>query len=328
MYKMNGKFILVLILSISLVCLFSTRLGQFEAWARNAYPVHNLDTGLNYTTIQEAINANETQDFQTIFVDAGKYYENIVVNKSVSIIGENKWTTIIDGNNKGDAVYIESKNVQISGFTITNDLNNIVIGSNWFLTLPPHTYFPVTGVVIRDNLICNATWGVYINTGSGNNRIEGNIIQSHLDYGIMLMASSDNVIVDNTVMNNHGGIGCIQSKDRALDWWVPSQNNTVYQNNFVQNTPQAVSESVWSSMNIWDNGAIGNYWSDYQTRYPNATQANGIWNTSYEIDAYNIDHYPLVDQIIIPEFTPVLIMPLFMIAALLAVIVYRRKRTR
>ena len=53
-----------------------------------AEQVHNLDTGLDYETIQEAINANETIDGRTISVDAGTYYENIVINKSISLIGE------------------------------------------------------------------------------------------------------------------------------------------------------------------------------------------------------------------------------------------------
>jgi len=73
---------------------------------------------------------------------------------------------------------------------------------------------------------------------------------------------------------------------------------------------------------LWDFEGEGNYWSDYEERYPNATEIDGtdIWNTPYEIDADNIDHYP-----IIPEFTSFLILPLFMVTTLLAVIVYRRK---
>ena len=43
-----------------------------------------------------------------------------------------------------------------------------------------------------------------------------------------------------------------------------------------------------------------------------------MWDAPYEIDADNIDHYPIV-----PEFPSFLILPLFMIATLLAVIVYR-----
>jgi hypothetical protein len=56
--------------------------------------------------------------------------------------------------------------------------------------------------------------------------------------------------------------------------------------------------SVINSSNAWDNGyrSGGNYWSDYRTRYPKATEnrSSGIWETPYVIDANNTDNYPLV----------------------------------
>ena len=42
----------------------------------------------------------------------------------------------------------------------------------------------------------------------------------------------------------------------------------------------------------WDNGAVGNFWNDY----------NG--NGSYVIDENNVDHYPLPQQVNIPVPTP------------------------
>jgi pectin methylesterase-like acyl-CoA thioesterase len=60
--------------------------------------VHNLDTGINYTTIQEAIDALETQSGHTIFVDAGTFFENVEVSKALSLVGEDKGTVIVDGD--------------------------------------------------------------------------------------------------------------------------------------------------------------------------------------------------------------------------------------
>ena len=47
---------------------------------------------------------------------------------------------------------------------------------------------------------------------------------------------------------------------------------------------------------VWDNGTVGNYWSNYTQRYPNAHQVSnsGIWDTSYIINEKNTDHHPLV----------------------------------
>jgi hypothetical protein len=50
---------------------------------------------------------------------------------------------------------------------------------------------------------------------------------------------------------------------------------------------------------LWDNSSVGNHWSDYLTKYPNASEIGntGIGDTPYVIDADNIDHYPLMDPV-------------------------------
>jgi nitrous oxidase accessory protein NosD len=71
-------------------------------------------------------------------------------------------------------------------------------------------------------------------------------------------------------------------------------NNTIYQNNFVNNAQQAFA-SQSGVFNYWDNGKEGNYWSDFSTRYPNAMEidSSGVWDTPYVINANNTDNYPL-----------------------------------
>ncbi len=51
----------------------------------------------DYPTIQQAINA--ALDGDSIFVHNGTYSENIVVNKTVTLIGENEENTIITAAN-------------------------------------------------------------------------------------------------------------------------------------------------------------------------------------------------------------------------------------
>ena len=86
--------------------------------AQTEATVHNIETEKNYYSIQSAIDDPETQDGHTISVENGIYFENIVVNKSVKLMGENPASTIIDGRNIGNVITIAANNVEVSGFTI------------------------------------------------------------------------------------------------------------------------------------------------------------------------------------------------------------------
>src|SRR5450759_1947936 len=70
---------------------------------------------------------------------------------------------------------------------------------------------------------------------------------------------------------------------------------------FYFDDPSYVQASFYGSYsNNWDNGTIGNYWSDYR-----GTDSNhdGIGDTPYVIDSNNKDNYPFMSPSLIP-FTP------------------------
>ena len=58
-----------------------------------------------YSTIKSAIDASSSED--TVLVSAGTYYENyfIIYNKSLTIIGEDPNTTILEGDNLNRCFY-------------------------------------------------------------------------------------------------------------------------------------------------------------------------------------------------------------------------------
>ena len=70
----------------------------------------------DYLTIQQAINAATIST--TILVSNGTYLENLVIDKTISIIGENKPTTVIDANNSNIALLVTANNVSVRGSTI------------------------------------------------------------------------------------------------------------------------------------------------------------------------------------------------------------------
>jgi len=59
--------------------------------------VVNVDTGLSYSGVQVAIDAPETLDGHTIRVGVGVFREHVTVNKSVSLVSQDRSSTVIDG---------------------------------------------------------------------------------------------------------------------------------------------------------------------------------------------------------------------------------------
>jgi parallel beta-helix repeat protein len=157
-------------------------------------------------------------------------------------------------------------------------------------------------------------YGIWLE-GTSSNRISDNSIAGNLE-GIRLYASSSNSILENDMMHNCYGIRFYASSssnsvvgNSIADSCVygiffdfgasvePSGNNCINHNNFENNTRQ-VYDVAWEhpeylpSINIWDNGCEGNYWSNN-----NGTDSDGdgVGDTPYIIDAVNQDNYPLMN---------------------------------
>jgi len=214
------------------------------------------------SSIQDLINDASSGD--TIIVPSGVYYENITIDKSITLMGEDKESTIIEGS-----VEISSDYVTLSYFTIKNGTGVSIIGS--------------TGTDITNNVVTGSSgFGIYLVETSVVD-VTNNVIVDNEEEGIYIYDSSDNTIYRNTIENNEYGI-YVESSD----------NNTIYFNNFLNNAVTAYDDRN----NSWDNETVGNYWSDYIDKYPDANSTNGVWNTPYNISGgVNNDSYPLVEII-------------------------------
>ena len=240
----------------------------------------------NFTNIQEAINNASSGD--TIFVYMGTYYEHVVINKTITLVGEDNNSTIIDGNETDNVIYIRANNVTVKGFTVRksgmylysgilvdHSTGNVIINNKIIYNYEGISLLYSSSNVVCDNTISSNYDGVYLYYSS-NDVVSGNVILHNDLTGMSLYYSSNNVVCGNTILNNHYGIKLAFS----------SGNNTIYHNNF-NNTDQ-----VWSeSKNFWNYSDEGNYWSNYTGQDLNK---DGIGDTPYYINAANRDNNPLM----------------------------------
>jgi len=289
-----AKYLLVLIPIILLLILcMSTTGGELE-----------VGPGKTYSTIQEAINNSNAGD--TISVYSKTYHENIFINKTLSIIGvDGISSTIINGRDQyKETISIDANNVQISGFTIKNEVgtnnprNKACIKINY-----------ANGGIIRDNIIKNGLDGInlvfssdvsiYDNTiedtygddydigngiyliSSNDNQIYDNIIRNHVYKGVYLQSSSNNDIYRNTISGNF---------EKGIYLKLNSDDNIIYDNEFLDNEGGHAEEE--SSSNTWHHNSQGNYWDDYDG-YDESPE-DGIGDEPYDIPGgTSQDLYPL-----------------------------------
>jgi len=183
--------------------------GGISHWDYVAYEtipqVHNIDTGLDYAMIQEAIDAPETLDGHTIQVDIGAYFENVVVDKSLSLIGADRFNTIIDGSSDGTVLKVTADNVNVSGFTVQKSGGRLL---DWFGIYVGKWN---TGNNISYNIITNNGMGIWLEKSS-NNTISGNNITGNIVYGVMLYESYNNTLSGNVINGNRYNIDVVGSE--------------------------------------------------------------------------------------------------------------------
>jgi parallel beta-helix repeat protein len=291
--KEISEIVLMLILTGFLTPALNIKLAKAEP---RTWTVDD-DGPADFHTVQEAVNAAGSGD--TIFVRNGTYYEHVVVGKSVSLIGESRKDTIIDGNYAGSPIKILADDVTVTSFMIQNsNITDLAAGSSsnkgilvdddregWLISentirncaLGIRTFWIARSGIIYGNVVENISLdGIMIGRYAENCSILNNVVNGSKHCGIHVWGWSENCLVsNNNVSNSFIGIDAIYCS--GIDVFCNNIRNCVYglygadsyspfyrffHNNLINNTINAIDER---SVDVWDDGypSGGNYWSNY-----------------------------------------------------------------
>jgi nitrous oxidase accessory protein len=170
-----------------------------------------------FSTIQQAID--HASDGDTVFVKSGVYYEAVVIEKSVLLVGEDAATTLIDCSNESvsHVVKVSANNVTITGFTIQKSS-----GAKYSNRAGVYVE-ACSGANITNNSITeNYGNGVHLSNVS-NSIICKNNITNNFVCGVKIEKSSNITIQENVIENNFEGINVDQANTITI------QENTVKQ---------------------------------------------------------------------------------------------------
>jgi parallel beta-helix repeat protein len=166
--------------------------GNWSAEAATIRYVGGTGPG-NYTKIQEAIDNANPGD--TIYVWNGTYHENVIVNKSVTLIGNGTTKTTIDGGGTSDVMKITVDWVNVSGFKIINSGSQSLPNRDAGIEL-----YAVENVTISNNTCSNNYIGIFVDS-SKSNTIINNTCNSNIANDLYLSYSDSNKLINNNLQS-------------------------------------------------------------------------------------------------------------------------------
>ncbi len=213
------------------------------------------------------------------------------------------------------SVYVQRSDVVIDGAGYAINGGTIDLTNN-------HGVDPsrdqITNVTVKNLKIVNSGTAIHF-IPSANDTFIGNYI-TNCYIGFNIWCTHNHTLINNTIEN------CVTGITISFG----GSGNVIKENNIVNSTVFVMEQCP-------DNTVDRNYWSDYTTRYPNATEIGdtGIWDTPYEGREAFTDYQPRVEPVAVALDFPDEPFPTILVAVPLAaaitgviILVYYKKRKR
>ena len=171
----KGIFLPLVVFSIGVSCLLGTMVNVKASQGTIYVDDDNTEGPWDgtqehpYRYIQDGIDAASNN--YDIFVYSGTYYEKIYIDKSVSLVGEDKLSTYIDASNDEtslETISINSNDVKIEEFSIVNNNpdnfdpynESFSLDSGFYCAVHTSESFETKNIEIKDCIIKNNYIGI------------------------------------------------------------------------------------------------------------------------------------------------------------------------
>jgi len=259
--------LLLMFAAVAILLLVALSMGSENTEAKTI--TVNATGTEDYTTIQDAIDNAEDDDI--IMVREGIYVENVVVSKTLSLLGNGSGSTTIDGGGNGDVVTVSADRVSLSGFTITNSSNQ----SSGVFSSKDHGSFEALKVTGNRH-------GIYL-LNAQENTIGYCDVSTNTKVGVRLEFSNKTIITRNSLKRNEDGVSL-----------YASSSNHILENAIQENTDDGIDIDPGSTFNhVANNTVVGNPFGIICTTAPNNTivdntvQYNGYFGIGLYLDSHD-----------------------------------------
>jgi len=235
----------VRMLAIMMLAAAALVVGAVSGAAATTWYVDD-DGGADFTKIQDAVDT--ASDGDIIIVYNGTYYENVNINKQLTLEGSDM--PVVNAGWSGGAIAVGADGCTVDGFYVTGgtagliggwygiavESNNNLIKNNIALEISDGIYLSHSfNNTITGNSISNNNAGIRLQY-SNHNTISYNTVFSNFNEGINLLGSNNNTLTGNTVSNNNEGI--------SIEYY--NSDNNILRNNILRDNIYNIHVGGWS----------------------------------------------------------------------------------